>query len=106
MRHEKSGKLRVTEPHTHPVAGNPRLAHLEQRVADLVLVTDAHLVVGKPVDGEVLAELAVLEAAPAEVFLPVRVCRELVHQHGAVWSTMPSKVSLAIPVDVQGPSHA
>jgi hypothetical protein len=38
--------LRVVHPDAYPVAGDPRLGHLEQRLPDPVPVADAHLVVG------------------------------------------------------------
>src|SRR5205814_2089043 len=58
----------LVHPQAHPVTGHPRLGDLEQRTADAVPVADAHLLVGQPFDGEVLAELAVLEVVAPERF--------------------------------------
>ena len=38
---------RVVHPDADPVAGDPRLGHLEHRLADPVPVADAHLVIGQ-----------------------------------------------------------
>jgi hypothetical protein len=105
MAHEQGRQLWLCQPQAYPVAGDPRLAHLEERVADLVLVTDTYLVVGQPVDGEVLPELPMLEVIPPEELPPVLVRSELVHQDGAVGSAVPGKVALAVPLDVEPPDH-
>lgn len=101
--HQQGRQPRLPQPQTHPIAGDPRLAHLEQGLADLVPVTDTHLVVGEPLDREVLAELPRLEVVPAEDLPPVLVGRQLVHQDGAVRSAVPAEVTLAIAIDVEGP---
>lgn len=49
------------------------MTHLEQGLADLVLVANAHLVVRQPLDREVLTELPIVEVVPAEELLPVLV---------------------------------
>ena len=54
--HEQRGHTRLVQAQPDPVAGDARLGDLELGVADAVAVADAHLVVGQPVDGEVLAE--------------------------------------------------
>jgi hypothetical protein len=56
---------RVVHPDAHPVAGDPRLGHLEHCLPDPVPVADAHLVVGQARNGEVLPELPVGEVVTA-----------------------------------------
>ena len=105
MAHQQRGQLWLAEPHADPVAGDPRLTHLEQRLTDLVAVTDADLVVGKPVDREVLAELAVFEVVPTQLDPPVLIRRELVDQHRPMRPAMTTEIALAVTVDVQRPDH-
>ena len=57
---------RLRHPHGDPEAGHPRLRHLDLGLADPVAVADADLVVGEPVDGEVLPEGAELEVVAPE----------------------------------------
>ena len=105
VRHEQCRQLRLPQPQSDPVAGDPRLAHLEQGTADLVLISDAHLIVGEPLNREVLTELSVLEVVVAEVLAPVLVGVELVHQDGPVRPAVAGKVALPVPVDVQRADH-
>ena len=74
---------------------------LEDRGADPVAVADADLVVAQPLDGEVLAELAVDEVVAAELALPVAVGVELVDEHGPLLAAVPGQVALAVAVDVE-----
>ena len=55
---QQRGHPRLTHADADPVARHSRLSDLEQGGADAILVADAYLVVAKPVDGEVLTELA------------------------------------------------
>src|SRR5580658_11297189 len=61
---EQAGHLGLTHANADPVAGNSRLGYLEQCTANAVTVADADLVIGKTLDGQVLAELTVLEVIP------------------------------------------
>src|SRR5262249_4242300 len=102
---QQGGQLRLAEAQADPVAGDSRLADLELRLADPVPVTDADLVVGQAIDGEVLSEHAVAEVVPAEVLLPVPVGLDLVDQHGALLAAVPAGVALAVAVDVEAAGH-
>ena len=73
MRDQQRRHARVVHPDAHPVAGDPRLGHLELRLADPVAIADAHLVVCEAADREVLPELPVLEVVAAQLRLPVPV---------------------------------
>ena len=92
----------LAEPQANPVAGDPRLAHLEQCLADLIAVPHADLVIGEPVHREVLAELAVLQVVPTQLCPPVLIRLVLVHQHGPIRPAMATQIALAVTVDIQG----
>ena len=102
---QQRGQLRLAHPHAHPVAGHPRLGDLELRLADPVPVTDAHLVVGQPVDGQVLPEHPVHEVVAPEVLLPVPVRIELVDEHRPLLTAVPGQIPLPVSVDIQPPHH-
>ena len=102
----KGGHLRLVHPDTDAVAGHARLRHLEERSPDAVPVADAHLVVGQPLDGEVLAELPEREARAVERFLPEAVRGELVDQHRALLAPVATQVALPVAVDVEAPDPA
>ena len=86
------------------VAGDARLGDLEQRAADPVAVADADLVVGQPLDREVLAELPVDEVVAAQLALPVAVGVELVDEHRPLLAAVPAEIALPVAVDVE-PAH-
>jgi hypothetical protein len=54
---QQGGHSRLIHPDPDPVARDPRLGDLEDRLADLVTVADAHFVVGQALDGEILTEM-------------------------------------------------
>src|SRR6478735_1415589 len=105
MAHQQCWQSGLAEPHADPVAGDPRLTHLEQRPADLKPVTDANFVVGKSVHREVLAELAVFEVVPTQLIPPMVIRLELVDEHRSMRAAMASEVTLPVTVDVQSPDH-
>ncbi len=98
---EQRRHARLVHANTDPVARHPRLRDLEQRRADAVTVADAHLVVGEPVDREVLTELAEDEVVPVELLAPITVRVELIHVHGALLAAVAREIALAVAVDVQ-----
>src|SRR5262249_56740166 len=85
------------EPDSDAVAGDARLGDLEQRAADAVAVADADLVVGKALDGEVLAELPVAEVVAPELALPVAVGLDLVDEHRPVLAARSQPVCRRLP---------
>ena len=74
-------------------------------VADPVAIADAHLVIGEPVHGEVLAELSVDEVVSAELAFPVPIRVDLVNEHRALFPAVPGEIALTITLDVEL-SHA
>ncbi|GAB3165747.1 hypothetical protein GCM10027258_88980 [Amycolatopsis stemonae] len=101
VRDEQGRHPRLAQAHPDAEARDARLGDLEFGVADAVPVADVHLVVGQAVDGEVLAELAVLEVVAAEEVPPVLVGPALVDEHRAVLAAVPAQVALAVAVDVE-----
>jgi hypothetical protein len=77
------------------------LSDLEQRVANLITVADAHGIIGQVFDREVLAELSVDEVAPLQVFLPIAIRFDLVDKDGALLSSMSGQVALPVSFQVQ-----
>ena len=106
VRHEQRRQTRLAHADAEPVARHARLRHLEEGIADAVPVPHAHLVVGQAVDREVLAEVAGGEIGTAELFTPVPVRVQLVHQDGAMLAAVALQVALAVTVDVQPAHHA
>src|SRR5262249_47582845 len=83
------------------VAGHARLSDLEQRAADLITVADAHRIVGQSFDREVLAELAMDEVGPLQLFLPIAIRFDLVDEDGALLTPVPGQVALTVSVEIQ-----
>jgi hypothetical protein len=104
-RSQQCRHLRLVRPDADAIAGHPGLAHFEQSRADPVAVADADFVVRQPLDGEVLAELAVREIAAAQALLPVAVRLGLVDEHGALLAAVAAEIALPVTVDVE-PPHA
>jgi hypothetical protein len=101
-----SGHRRFIHADPDAIARHPRLGDFEQGLADAVAVTDAHLVIGEPVDGEVLAELAVAEIVTLKLPLPVAIRVDLVDEHGAMLAAVRLPVRLIIAVDVEPADHS
>jgi ABC transporter transmembrane region len=106
VRHEQSRHARLADTHSDAIAGDSRLGDLEYGLADLVAIADAHLVIGQPVDREVLPEGARLQVVALQFRRPVVVGRQLVHQHRTVFSSVAAEVTLAVAVDVEPTDHA
>ena len=98
---EESGNPRVVHADPDAVTGHARLGHLEARAADPVTVTDAHLLVGEPFDGEVLAELPVREVVPSQLVLPMSVGVDLVDEHRSLLTAVPRQIALTVALDVE-----
>ena len=97
--------LRVIHSDADAIAGDPRLRHLEECAPDSVAISNADLIIGKTIDGEILTELAILKVLPLQLLLPVTVGVELIHHQGAMLSAVPCKVALAIAIQVETARH-
>ena len=100
------GHLGLAQAHADPEAGDAGLGDLELGLPDAIAVADADLVVRQPVDGEVLAELAVLQIVAAQVLSPVLVGLPLIDQHRANFTAVTGQIALPVAVDVEPPDHA
>src|SRR5271170_7958764 len=92
------GHLWFIHAYANAVACHPWLGNLEQRGANPITVADAHCSVRQTVNGEVFSKLSIREIATAKFALPVLVGIQLIDHHGTIHTTMPSHISLAIPV--------
>ena len=96
----------LPDPNPRAVTGDSRLSDLEYRLADLVAITDADLVVGQAVHRQVLAEVSRPQVVPVEFLGPVPVRVELIDQDRAVLPAVPTQIPLAVAVDVEPAHHA
>jgi len=103
--HQQRGHPIVTEAEPDPVTGSSGLGDLELGLTDAVPVTDADLVVGQPLDGEVLPEDPPAEVGPVQVSAPVLVGVRLVHHHGTLLAAVPVQIALPVAVEVQPPGR-
>ena len=101
---EQRQHARLPQGHSDLEAGDARLRYLEQRRADPVPIADAYLVVGHPLDGEVLTEGSRCHRLVPQECLPVPVGVLLVDEYGAVLTAVPDQVRLLISLDAQ-PAH-
>ena len=69
--------------------------------ADPVAIADADLVIGEPLDGEVLAELSVDEVVSSELAFPVPIRVDLVDEHRALLAAVPRAIALTVALDVE-----
>ena len=104
MGDKKIRHIGLSEAHADPEAGDPWLGHLELRLADGVAVSDADLVIPKPGDREVLAEIARLQVIAPQKPAPIVVGLGLIDHHGPLLATVTGEVTLTVAVDVQ-PAH-
>jgi hypothetical protein len=105
MGDEQSGHLRVVHPYADPIAGNPRLSHLEQRATDPVAIPDADLGIWQTIDCQVLPELTVLQVVPLEVCLPISIGIELIDHHRAMLTAVTDEVTLPVAVKIKATCH-
>ena len=106
MRHKQSRHARFIHPNANPVASNARLRHFEQCTPNAIAIANANLVIGKAVDGEVLAELPKDEVISPQLLFPITIRVHLVHEDSAVLSAVTSQVTLAVAINVKSAYHA
>src|SRR5947199_2692812 len=97
--------LRLVHANADPVTCDARLRHFNHCAPNPIAIADAHLVVGQPFDGEILAELSIAEVASIEIGLPIAIGLYLVNKDGPMLATVPHKIPLAITVDVEPLHH-
>jgi hypothetical protein len=105
MRDQKCRHLRVVHPHANAIAGDAWLRHFKQGAADPVAIPDADLVIGKTIDCQILAELAILEVVTLEVRLPVAIGVELINHHSTMFSAVACEIALTITIKIETARH-
>ena len=105
MGDQQCGHLRLVHADADAVAGDTRLRHFEQSTTDPVMIADAHRIIGKSFNGEVLAELPIDEVAAAEPVLPIAVRADLIDKNGPMLPAVPGQIALPVTLDVQPPHH-
>jgi hypothetical protein len=95
----------VVHSYTDAITGDAWLRHFKQCTADTVPISNADLVIGKTIDCQVLAELAILEVVTLEMRLPVAVGAELIDHHSTVFSAVACEIALTITVKIEPPRH-
>ena len=105
MRYQKRSHLRVVHPYSDPIAGDARLRYFKQRAADPVAISDADLVIANTIDGQVLAELPILEVVTLKVRLPVAIGVELIDHHSTVLSAVAREIALSVTIKIKTARH-
>jgi hypothetical protein len=105
MGYEKRRHTRFIHADANAVARHARLRYLKFSTADAVSIADAHLVIGKSLDGEVFSELAESKVAAIQKALPVVVRIHLVDEYGAVLPSMARQIGLRIPLNIESAHH-
>jgi hypothetical protein len=93
-------------PDADPIAGDARLRHFEQGIADPVMIANAHFGIRQSLDCEILSELAMGKVVSTELVLPITIRFDLVDKDCPVLAAMPSQISLAVTLNVEPPSHS
>lgn len=88
-------------PNAAAIADDARLGDLEKCGADLLSVADTYCIVWQSLDGEVLAKLAVDEASPLQLLLPIAIRANLIHEDGSMLAFVPGQAPLAISLKIQ-----
>jgi len=105
MRDEQGGHARLIHAYADAVAGDARLRHFEDCVADAISIADADFVIHESFDCEVFSELAEIKISATEELLPVAVGVHLIDKDGAMLSAVTGEISLAISVNVEFADH-
>ena len=106
MRHEKRWHTRLIHADADAVARHAWLRYFKYRTTDAVSITDADLVIRKPLDGEVFPELAESKIVAAQKALPVAVRIHLVDEYGAVLPAVTGEIGLRIAIDIEFAHHS
>src|SRR5580700_212361 len=103
MFYEQRRHTRLAHANADAVACHARLCHFECRVTNAVAIANAHLVIGKSLDGEVFSELSKDEVMPPENAFPVVIGAHLINKNGALLSTMAAEIALRIANNIERP---
>jgi hypothetical protein len=107
MRNDQRSDLGITHSNSETITGDTRLRHFKDRRADLVSVPNADFIVGETFNGEILAELSVLEVVAAEFPLPIPIGVDLINHDGTLFTAVACEIALAVAVQIEPSSkHA
>jgi hypothetical protein len=106
MGHQQGRHPGFIHANAHAVAGYARLRHFEYRVANAVSIANADLVIKKPVNREVLSELAEDKIIPSENTFPVVVGVHLINENRALLSAVTGEIGLRIAIDIELAHHS
>ena len=101
MCYEQRRHSRFIHADAHAVAGHARLCHFKYRITNAVSITDADLVIRKPFNSEVFAELTETEIIATQEALPVMVGVHLVDKYGAVLPSVTREIPLRITFNIE-----
>jgi hypothetical protein len=79
------------------------LSNLKQCATNLIPIADAYGIVRQAFDCEVFAELPINDLAPLQLLLPIAMRFDLVYEDGALLTSVPGQVTLAVSVEIQPP---
>jgi hypothetical protein len=103
--HKQSRHARLVHADAHAIARHPRLCYFKYGIANSVSITDADLVIRKPFDREVFAELAETEIITHKKALPVLVRAHLIDKYRTLLPTMSGEIRLPIAIDIKLAHH-
>ena len=90
-------------PDADPIAGDARLRHFEERIADPVMIANAHFGIRQSFDRKILAELAINKVVATELVLPVTIRFDLIDKDCSVFAAMPRQIALTVAIDIEPP---
>jgi hypothetical protein len=97
---------RFVHADAHAEAGHAWLRDFKYGTADVVSIADADLVVRKPLQCEIFAELTERKIAPAQKVLPVVIRVHLVDKYGSLLPAMTREIGLRIAIDIEFAHHS
>jgi len=103
--HKQGWHARLAHADADSEARYARLGYFKDGIANAVSVTDADLVISKPLNGEVLSELAEAEIAAAQKLLPVVVGVHLIYKYRALLPTVAGEISLRVAINIELAHH-
>src|ERR1700686_346501 len=101
MCYEQRWHTRLVHADADAVARHSWLRHFKFSATNSVSIADAHIVISKPLDGEVFAELTESKITAAQKTLPVMVRVHLVNKNGTLLPSVTGEIGFRIPTDIE-----
>ncbi len=105
MFYKKRRHARFIHADAYSVARHAWLRYLKYCVTNAILIADADLVVGQPLNGEVFSELAESKIVAAQELLPVVIRVHLINKNGTLFSAMTGEIGLAVAINIELAHH-